>query len=266
MEWLTTWWGSLDLFTQILYCVSIPSTLILLIQTVLIIMGFGDGGPDVNLSDTSGIDLPDCDCGMCDVTDVSDVGGDIANPADIGAMHLFTFQGIVTFLCVFSWASILTYMGCGLIPVALIVGFVLGAAAMFGVAKIIQLMGRLAQNGNIVAGIVANELCIAGSAVVERHSDGIGTVHHVVVGEDIAVVAENEAGAGGGRSGLIAPEIGGNGCGDANGGVYICRINLCRGHQLAGVNLGDVNDGVFPETFQNSGNIGLGFGGLVVAQ
>ena len=151
MEWLSTWWGSLDLFTQILYCVSIPSTLILLIQTVLIIMGFGDGGPDVNLSDTSGIDLPDCDCGMCDVTDVSDVGGDIANPADIGAMHLFTFQGIVTFLCVFSWASILTYMGCGLIPVALIVGFVLGAAAMFGVAKIIQLMGRLAQNGNIVA-------------------------------------------------------------------------------------------------------------------
>lgn len=151
MEWLSTWWGGLDLFTQILYCVSIPSTLILLIQTVLIIMGFGDGGPDVNLSDTSGIDLPDCDCGMCDVTDVSDVGGDIANPADIGAMHLFTFQGIVTFLCVFSWASILTYMGCGLIPVALIVGFVLGAAAMFGVAKIIQLMGRLAQNGNIVA-------------------------------------------------------------------------------------------------------------------
>lgn len=151
MEWLSTWWGSLDLFTQILYCVSIPSTLILLIQTVLIIMGFGDGGPDVNLSDTSGIDLPDCDCGMCDVTDVSDVGGDIANPADIGAMHLFTFQGIITFLCVFSWASILTYMGCGLIPVALIVGFVLGAAAMFGVAKIIQLMGRLAQNGNIVA-------------------------------------------------------------------------------------------------------------------
>ncbi len=151
MEWLSTWWGSLDLFTQILYCVSIPSTLILLIQTVLIIMGFGDGGPDVNLSDTSGIDLPDCDCGMCDVTDVSDVGGDIANPADIGAMHLFTFQGIVTFLCVFSWASILTYMACQLIPVALIVGFVLGAAAMFGVAKIIQLMGRLAQNGNIVA-------------------------------------------------------------------------------------------------------------------
>jgi len=172
MEWLSTWWGGLDLFTQILYCVSIPSTLILLIQTVLIIMGFGDGGPDVNLSDTSGIDLPDCDCGMCDVTDVSDVGGDIANPADIGAMHLFTFQGIVTFLCVFSWASILTYMGCGLIPVALIVGFVLGAAAMFGVAKIIQLMGRLAQNGNIVARKFLGE---TGTVYIPIPANGKGT-------------------------------------------------------------------------------------------
>lgn len=172
MEWLSTWWGGLDLFTQILYCVSIPSTLILLIQTVLIIMGFGDGGPDVNLSDTSGIDLPDCDCGMCDVTDVSDVGGDIVNPADIGAMHLFTFQGIVTFLCVFSWASILTYMGCGLIPVALIVGFVLGAVAMFGVAKIIQLMGRLAQNGNIVARKFLGE---TGTVYIPIPANGKGT-------------------------------------------------------------------------------------------
>lgn len=152
MEWLSTWWGSLDIFTQALYCVAIPSTLILLIQTVLIVLGFGDGGPDVNISDTSGFDIPDCDCGMCDPTDVADVGGgDIVNPADAGAMHLFTFQGIITFLCVFSWASILTYIGCKLIPVALIVGFVLGAAAMFGVAKIIQLMSRLAENGNIVA-------------------------------------------------------------------------------------------------------------------
>lgn len=151
MEWLSTWWGSLDIFTQILYCVSIPSTLILIIQTILIIMGFGDGGPDMNFSDTSGFEIADTGAGMADPADIADIGGDIANPADMGAMHLFTFQGIITFLCVFSWASILTYIGCGLIPVALIVGFILGGAAMFGVAKLIQAMGKLAQNGNIIA-------------------------------------------------------------------------------------------------------------------
>ena len=152
MEWLATWWSGLDLFTQILYCVSIPSTLILIIQTILIIMGFGNGGPDMNLSDTSGFELPDCDCGMCDPTDIDlsgTDGGDFINPADAGAMHLFTFQGIVTFLCVFSWVGILTYMAVPKIIVAVPVGFICGAAAMFGVAKIIQVAGKLAQSGNI---------------------------------------------------------------------------------------------------------------------
>lgn len=151
MEWLATWWSGLDLFTQILYCVSIPSTLILLIQTILIIMGFGNGGPDMNLSDTSGIDLPGCDCSGCDVGDMGDLsdGGDFVNPADAGAMHLFTFQGIVTFLCVFSWVGILTYMAVPKIIVAVPVGFVCGAGAMVGVAKIIQAAGKLAQSGNL---------------------------------------------------------------------------------------------------------------------
>ncbi len=155
MEWLSTWWNELSGFAQVLYCVSIPSTLILIIQAILIILGFGNGGPDMNFSDTSGFELPDYDCGMCDPTDIGDIssadGGDIVNPADAGAMHLFTFQGIITFLCVFSWVGIAMYSILPNIIVALIVGFILGAAAMFGVAKLIQTMGKLAQNGNIEA-------------------------------------------------------------------------------------------------------------------
>lgn len=153
MEWLSTWWSGLDLFTQILYCVSIPSTLVLIIQTILIIMGFANGGPDMNFSDTSGFEVPDCDYGMYDPSDIGDMssvdGGDIINPADAGAMHLFTFQGIITFLCIFSWVGILTYMASRSIVVSVLVGFVCGAAGMFGVAKIIQTAGKLAQNGNI---------------------------------------------------------------------------------------------------------------------
>lgn len=173
MEWLSTWWGSLDIFTQALYCVAIPSTLILVIQSILIIAGLGDGAPDINVSDTSGLDMPGCDCAGCDPTEAIDAaaGGDIVNPADAGAMHLFTFQGIITFLCVFAWAGILTYMGCGLIPVALIVGFILGAGAMFGVAKIIQLMGRLAESGNIVAKKYLGE---TGTVYIPIPADGAG--------------------------------------------------------------------------------------------
>lgn len=163
MEWLSTWWGGLDIFSQILHCISIPSTLILIIQTILIIAGFGDSGPDTNLSDTSGLDLPDGGVDFDGGTDLSGIDGDVSghdvgNPADAGAMHLFTFQGIITFLCVFAWSAILTYMGTNSILLSLLVGFVLGAGAMFGVAKIIQASAKLAQNGNINAKNYLGEL------------------------------------------------------------------------------------------------------------
>lgn len=163
MEWLSTWWGGLDIFSQILHCISIPSTLILIIQTILIIAGFGDSGPDTNLSDTSGLDLPDGGVDFDGGTDLSGIDGDISghdvgNPADASAMHLFTFQGIITFLCVFAWSAILTYMGTNSILLSLLVGFVLGAGAMFGVAKIIQASAKLAQNGNINAKNYLGEL------------------------------------------------------------------------------------------------------------
>lgn len=163
MEWLSTWWGGLDIFSQILYCISIPSTLILIIQTILIIAGFGDSGPDTNLSDTSGLDLPDGGVDFDGGTDLSGIDGDVSghdvgNSADAGAMHLFTFQGIITFLCVFAWSAILTYMGTNSILLSLLVGFVLGAGAMFGVAKIIQASAKLAQNGNINAKNYLGEL------------------------------------------------------------------------------------------------------------
>ena len=56
MEWFNNWWNTLGLFEQIMYCVAIPSTLILLIQTIMLILGFGHSGAGVNPSDTSGFD------------------------------------------------------------------------------------------------------------------------------------------------------------------------------------------------------------------
>ncbi len=174
MEWFSQWWNAMDVFSQILYCVSIPSTLILIIQTILIIAGFGDGGPDVNVSDTSGFELSDGgDLSGGDIGDLSDLSGsNSGNPSDMGAMHLFTFQGIVTFLCVFSWSSIISYMATSSIPLSLLIGFILGAGAMFGVAKLIQVSARLAQNGNIV---IKNYLGETGTVYLPVPAQGKGT-------------------------------------------------------------------------------------------
>ena len=52
------WWNSLSSFSQVLACMAIPATLILLIQTVLMFLGLGsDGGADVDTDADVDIDV-----------------------------------------------------------------------------------------------------------------------------------------------------------------------------------------------------------------
>ena len=50
---MINWWNSLELTQQIFACIAIPSTLILLIQTILLLIGIGNGSdadPDGDVS------------------------------------------------------------------------------------------------------------------------------------------------------------------------------------------------------------------------
>lgn len=162
MDGFTLWWNGLELAQQVLYCIAAPATLILIIQTLLICLGFGHGGEGVNFSDTSGIDGLDApDMSGVDMPGVDMPDGDFSadghdqgytdgsNPGDFAAFHLFSFQGVIAFLCVFSWIAVACLSGGLNIYVSLLIGFILGFGAMFGVAKIIQLSSKLQQNGNI---------------------------------------------------------------------------------------------------------------------
>ena len=40
------WWNALGLATQIFYCIAIPATLVLVIQTILMFFGLDDGDAD----------------------------------------------------------------------------------------------------------------------------------------------------------------------------------------------------------------------------
>ena len=86
---------------------------------------------------------------------------------------------------------------------------------------------------------------------VQIDTDSTGFFNHVVVGKDIAAFCENKTGAGGGRGGLISPEIGGDGGGNANCGVYIGGIDLRRGHEIAGGNGIQLQTGGFPLSNQS---------------
>ncbi len=150
---MQAWWESLSQILRILYCIAIPSTLVLLLQMILAMMG-GHHDAGVEFSDTSGIDdlnldldgdgIPDID-----MPEASNIGSDGGNPADFGTLKLLTLQTVVTFLAVFGWVSIIC-IGSGLTNIAsLLVGAVCGLAMMLIVAKMVQATAKLAENGTL---------------------------------------------------------------------------------------------------------------------
>ena len=155
MEWFSLWWNDLRLVEQILYCIAIPASLILVIQTVIMLLGLGHGGEGFNPSDTSGFDAPDIDMdtsvdlpsdGSID-TDVDLSNHDINNPADLADFRLLSVQSVIAFLTIFGWSGI-TAISNGMADWAgLLLAAVLGFGAMFIVAKVIQWSSKLAQNG-----------------------------------------------------------------------------------------------------------------------
>lgn len=150
---MVEWWNGLDEVLKILYCIAVPATLILVIQTILSLVGGVEGGAGVEFSDTSGIDF-DGGSNISDISDASDLGGhdffgDGGNPADFSIMSMFTVQGIVTFLTVMGWTSIVA-IGTGTpAAISIIVGIALGFVSMFAVAKLIHISGRLTENGTL---------------------------------------------------------------------------------------------------------------------
>lgn len=157
---MTEWWESLSTLVRVLYCIAVPSTLLLLLQTILSISGFG-GDSDVNISDTSGIDMGDIsgadfgDVGdIGDLGDVSDLSADVPDTdmpvhGSYSSLQLFTVQGIVAFLAVSGWVSIAALSSgvpsAGAIPLGLVAGFF----AMYGIAKLVQISKKLTENGTI---------------------------------------------------------------------------------------------------------------------
>ena len=162
---MSEWWESLTSLMKILYCIAVPSTLVLLLQTIFSVAGFGNDG-DINLSDTGGIDMGDIDVDVdidmdidvdidLDVSPDGDVcpQGDTDSVthvhADYSSLQLFTVQGIVAFLAVSGWVSIAALSSgmpaVGAIPVGAIAGFF----AMYGIAKLVQLSKKLTENGTI---------------------------------------------------------------------------------------------------------------------
>lgn len=160
---MIAWWDSLETVMKVLYCIAIPATLVMVIQTVLSLLGGFEGGAGVDVSDTSGLsgDLGTDFDGGADIGELADadVGGgdgfadgsfvDGGNPADFSIASMFSLQGIVTFLTVMGWISIVS-INSGADPLlSIIIGCALGLLTMYLVARLMFASRRLTENGTV---------------------------------------------------------------------------------------------------------------------
>lgn len=129
---MINWWNGLELVQQIFALIAIPSTAILIIQTVLQLIGIG--GDDVP-EDIDGNGIPDSDL-------------DAAAAVDDG-LSLFSIRGILSMLCITGW------LGVGLLETALpdwaaiLIAVAAGVATLIGIAFLMRGIYKLQSSGNI---------------------------------------------------------------------------------------------------------------------
>lgn len=126
---MLNWWNSLLLIQQIFALIAIPSSLILLIQTVMLLFGFGDEGDgDVEMDAD-----PDLDTG------------------DDG-LALFSIRGIVAMLCVTGWSGVALLETPLPQAVSVLIAVILGILTLVGFAYLMKLVLKLQSSGNIDLG------------------------------------------------------------------------------------------------------------------
>lgn len=136
------WWNSLSLVAQIFYCIAVPSTLVLVVQTILMFIGMGEDA-DADGADTDVSDDVD--------VDGSEDGGfdEDLDPNGFDGLRIFTVRGVIAFLVIFGWVgALLESMNVALwinIPISSVCGF----AMMVLLAFIFKAIMNLKSDGTI---------------------------------------------------------------------------------------------------------------------
>lgn len=191
---MIAWWDSLSMATQIFYCIAVPATLVLLLQTVLLFFGIGDhdaDGPPDGIPDADGADFSDVSDGVFGENSISDV----PDFHGLEGLRILTFRGIVAFFVVFGWIGVaMDASGAALwltLPIALIGGF----SMMLLLAVLFRAVMKLSNDGNTDN---RNAIGTAGKVqlTVPPARTGEGKVHVMLQGSYVernAVTDEEEA-------------------------------------------------------------------------
>lgn len=148
---MIAWWESLGLISQIFACIAIPASVVLLIQTVLMLLGLDSDG-DVADADLGSLpDMPDMEV---DAEIPDGVFGDglpegDPDPSGLDGLRIFSIRGIIAFLVVFGWVGLVMDGAGSALWLSLPVATLCGAATMVALAFLLRTVMRLRNNGNL---------------------------------------------------------------------------------------------------------------------
>lgn len=132
---------------QIFYCIAVPATLVLLIQTIMMFIGIGDDGDgigDGDLVDDIGDapdDVPDGVFGEDSAVETVDASG-------LDGLRIFTLRGIIAFFVVFGWVGVLMQDAGIHLAITLLAASVSGFAMMVALAFLFRAVMKLRNDGN----------------------------------------------------------------------------------------------------------------------
>ena len=126
---MINWWNELDLIQQIFALIALPSTVLIIIQTVLLLIGIGgESDTDVDVDDVDGIDLPD------------------------DGLAIFSVRGILSMLCITGWVAVALLETTLPAGVSIAIAIACGIATLIGMAYLMRAVNKLQSSGNIDIG------------------------------------------------------------------------------------------------------------------
>lgn len=123
---MNEWWNNLSLISQIFVAIAIPATIVMIIQSLMMFLGFGFES-DIDISDDVDVDLDDAGDGLA----------------------LITVRGLVAFFAVGGWTGLVATSGGLSNAVSIIIAFFAGLVALVGIAYLFKLSLKLQDNGNL---------------------------------------------------------------------------------------------------------------------
>ena len=140
------WWNALDTMSHVFYCIAVPATLVLLIQTILMFIGIGSDsegfGEDIGDGDVDNIDFSSNGVfGEDGIEETPDISG-------LEGLRIFTVRGIIAFFVVFGWVGVVMQETGVHFAVTLAVAFASGFAMMVALALLFKAVLKLRNDGN----------------------------------------------------------------------------------------------------------------------